>query len=89
MPNRYNRVYLWTLPKGAEHDMMKPYEGDGRIVLPKAMNAEELEKHLTHIADDLEVDLFFAFRKNGSLWRIYKTGESDESELNNLFSIVN
>jgi hypothetical protein len=38
------------------------------------------------MADELEVDLFFAFRKNGSIWRIYKSGETDETEFNNLFS---
>ena len=86
MPNRFKKVYLWTLPKGAEHDKMEPYLDVGHIVLPKSMDAKELNTHLTSMADELKVDLFFAFRKNGSIWRIYKSGETDETEFNNLFS---
>jgi hypothetical protein len=84
MPNKYRTVYLWTLPKGAEHDQMKPY-GDGKYTLPSAMDADDLRKHLTARADEMECDMFFSFRKGGCIWRVYKSSES-EDELNSLFS---
>lgn len=84
MSNKHKHVYLWKLPKNAEYTQMEPFE-NGVICFPTGLNKKDLYIKLTDIADKNIDDIYFAFRRGGTIWRVYRTGE-EENEFDNLFS---
>lgn len=87
MPNNHKHVYLWQLPKNAEYDQMEPFE-NGVMCFPNGLTKQALYARLTDLADKQQNDLYFAFRRGGNIWRVYRTGE-EETEFDNLFSNAN
>jgi hypothetical protein len=81
MPNKYKQVYLFEQQDNEDLNSITPFR-EGHIKLPKPLTAGELEKYLTGMADGNEKVLFFAFRKNRNVYRIYKTGEEENDFLN-------
>jgi hypothetical protein len=80
--NRYKKIYIWTNGRMDAPEYMVPYGssiyGRGVNVFTPAVTREDLTTYLTKLADDDATrDVYFAFKRGGPRWKVYRTNEVD------------
>lgn len=87
--NRYKKIYIWTNGRMDGWEHMIPYGssiyGQGVNVFKPALTREDLTTYLTKLADeDATRDVYFAFKKGSTRWKVFRTNEVD-LEFDSLF----
>ena len=76
MTNKYRAVYIFTGPNVDDCGCINVKSIDHRkFQYPKTL--QEVNEYLTKLADESKEEIYFAFRKNGVIWKVYKSGEDD------------